>query len=156
MLCARQVMNKLTEGQMLFSMIGESILKILKSFPIVEKSRSLKTQLLHLTSTGIVHENQTYIFKKKGREVKKEEKKEGREKRLVCIFPFSTCPDGLLGVELSPGVSYCQSISGIFFSLPGWFGAKGHNGSGLNSSLPYLTHGTNMCAPFFVQQIPIV
>lgn len=45
MLCVRQVMNNLTEGQMLFSMIGESVLKILESFPVVEKfmSRSLET-----------------------------------------------------------------------------------------------------------------
>lgn len=160
MLCVRQVMNNLTEGQMLFSVIGESILKILESFPVVEKfmSRSLETLLLHLTSTGIVHENRTDIFLKKGRKVKKEEKKEGREKRLICIFPNSACPDGLLGVELSlsPAVSHCQSISGMFFSLPGWFGARGHNGSGLSNSIPHLAHGASTRAPFFVQQIPIV
>ena len=81
MLCVRQVMNNLTEGQMLFSVIGESILKILESFPVVEKfmSRSLETSLPHLTSTGIVHKNRTDIFLKKGRKVKKKRRKGGRK-----------------------------------------------------------------------------
>lgn len=70
MLCVREVMNNLTEGQMLFNMIGKTIFKILKSFPVVEKfmSRSLETELVHLTGTGVVHRNRNYILERKGEE----------------------------------------------------------------------------------------
>ena len=36
----------------------------------------------------------------------------GRKKKLTYYFPFFAHSDGLWGVELSPGVFYCQSISG--------------------------------------------
>lgn len=48
MLCVRKVMNNVTGGQMFFNMIGKTVFKILKSFPVVEKfmSRILETGLV--------------------------------------------------------------------------------------------------------------
>ena len=120
MLCVRQVMNNLTEGQMLFSVIGESILKILESFPVVEKfmSRSLETSLPHLTSTGIVHKNRTDIFLKKGRKVKKKRRKGGRKGWFVFFhiqlvqtdFWGLNCHCHLLCHTASPSLG-CSSLS---------------------------------------------
>lgn len=88
MLCVRQVMNNLTEGQMLFSVIGESILKILESLPVVEKFMSEARNIVasHLTSTGIVHENRTDIFLKERKESKEEEERRGRKGEKVDLY----------------------------------------------------------------------
>lgn len=66
MLYVKEIVNNLTESQMLFNMIKETTFKKLKKFSVIEKfmSRSLETELLHLPGTGAVRRKRSYIRKK--------------------------------------------------------------------------------------------
>lgn len=116
----REVMNNLTEGQMLFSVIGETTFKKWKSFPVVGKfiSRSWEGELVRLPGSGAVHRNRSYIRKTEG--------KGRREKwKLNCYFPFSACADGLSEVELSPSILHSQSVWGTDILMPHWLSTVG-------------------------------
>lgn len=91
MLYIREVRNNLTEGQMLFNIIGENFLKIKKySSDWKFMSRCLEIELVHLLGTGAVPRNRSYVEKRERKET---------ERRWFVICHFQLVHMDFLGLN---------------------------------------------------------